>query len=164
MNDLKLDVRTYLESGEDYPSNDLVERFLLQVKEEAKKFSLKDIGQVISDVVIRELVNLILAQRRSKLRKNEIWGSVNLLSQQPFLWQWKYGKPRKFVSPQLRDVFEIIFSYLPYTHARPRHLRKKKEYPLQKIRELKKEGLSVRKIARKLGLSKSTVHRLLQKI
>ena len=163
MSDLKLDIKTYLESKESYPPSDLVERFLVQIKEDAKEFSLGDVER-IPDYVLKEVINLVLVQRRNKVRKNEVWRSVRWASQEPFLWQWKYGKPRKFGNPQLRDVFEIIFSYLPYTHAPPRRLRKKKKYPLQKIRELKKRGLSVRKIAREIGIPKSTIHRLLKKL
>lgn len=151
MGDIKFDVQAYLESQETYPPKGLVERFLVQVKE--------DVEEAISDNIARELINLILTQRRNKLRKNQIWRSVRLLSQEPFLWQWKYSEPRKFFTPQLRNVFEAIFSYLPSLSKRP---RKRREYPLQEIRALKKKGLSVRKIAKEVGVPKSTIHRLLK--
>ena len=154
---LKLEVQTWLlESEEKIPSNKLVEKFLVQVKEEGEKLSFPE-------DILKELIYLILVQRKNNVTKPQIWMSVRWLSQTPLLWKWKYGKPRTFVSPQLRDVFDLIFSYLPLPSRRPRK-RKRREYPIEKIKELKKKGLSVRKIAKELGIPKSTIHRLLKKL
>ena len=154
LDELKRDLQTWFREGkETFPPKKLLEKVLVQVKEDAKELDLNDLD-------IAELINLVLVQRKNKVRKSQIWASVRYAFRGDFSWSWRFGEERRVFSPQLRDVFELVFSYLPLPSRRP---RKRKEYPLEKIRELRDEGLSVRKIAKELGIPKSTIHRLLKK-
>lgn len=52
----------------------------------------------------------------------------------------------------------------PHWTIRDVQKRKEKEEKIKRIIELRKQGLSIRKIAEEVGLSKSTVQRILQKL
>jgi len=54
---------------------------------------------------------------------------------------------------------------MTYVLSPPRGRRPKteEEYPVEEIRKMKDEGLSIRQIAAKTGISKSTIHRLLSR-
>lgn len=43
-----------------------------------------------------------------------------------------------------------------------RDRKPKREYPFEKLRQMRESGMSVRKISEKVGISKSTVHRILR--
>lgn len=43
------------------------------------------------------------------------------------------------------------------------HPKAREEYPIEEIRKMKEQGMSVRQIAAKTGISKSGVHRLLSR-
>ena len=155
LDELQRDLQTWLREGkETFPPKELLEKVLVQVREDAKELDLDDLD-------ILELTNLVLAQRKNALRKSQIWVSVRTVFHGNSLWKWRFGEAREVFDPQLRRVFEIVFSYLPLPSKLP---RKRREYPLEKIRELKEEGLSVRKIAKELDIPKSTIHRLLKKL
>ena len=49
---------------------------------------------------------------------------------------------------------------IPAYHERKEHARK--EYPIQEIKKLRREGLSIRKIAKQLKIPKSTIHDILK--
>ena len=57
-------------------------------------------------------------------------------------------------------TFHHFFKFFSQTPNCAVHAREKK-YPIEGIWKMKDEGLSVRQIAAKIGISKSTIHRLL---
>jgi len=58
----------------------------------------------------------------------------------------------------LTDIAIVLTRCPPFPRGRP---KAREEYPVEEIRRMKEEGLSVRQIAAKTGISKSTIHRLL---
>lgn len=162
---LVAEVITFIEKSEEVqPSNSLVEKFLLRVKEDALEDpALEDVERgIISDDDIKELINIVLVQRKNKNKKREIWELVDAIFRgESYGYKWRYGSERECFSLELESVFEIVYGYLP---PYPRGLREPKEYPLEKIKELREKGLSVRRIAKEVGISKSTIHRLLKEV
>lgn len=60
----------------------------------------------------------------------------------------------------LTHITIVLTRCPPLPRGRP---KARKEYPIEEIRRMKEEGLSVREIAAKTGIPKSTVHRLLSR-
>ena len=90
--------------------------------------------------------------------------------------EWVENKDEWDLSDSWSETFVIdIASFLRNAHARnyeipllkqrakkERFLRRK-EYPIERIKELREQGLSIRKIAKKLDVPKSTIHDILKK-
>ena len=89
--------------------------------------------------------------------------------------EWVEDKDDEWdLSESWSETFVIdIFSFLRDAHARdydiplfkrrPKKERFKKEYPVEEIKKLREQGLSIRKIAKKLDIPKSTIHDILKR-
>ena len=92
--------------------------------------------------------------------------------------EWVENKDKEWdLSDSWSETFVIdITSFLRDAHGRdidiplfkrfkrrPKKERFRREYPVKEIKKLREQGLSIRKIAKKLDIPKSTIHDILKK-
>lgn len=120
----------------------------------------------IKDEDIRELVEIVLNERKLGHKKAQIKKSIenHFDKKYGFTEGWTGGYfGHKWInrnwSHQIYYLFDITYDLWmpPY----PRGRRRPREYPIERLRELRAQGLSYREIEKETGVSKSTAHRIL---
>lgn len=62
----------------------------------------------------------------------------------------------------IRKVVKAILDTMEQEKLKPKRGKKpERQYPIEKLRQMRESGMSIRKISEETGISKSTVHRLL---
>jgi len=104
---------------------------------------------------VKEIVPMVLSLRKRGYRKLAIHKTFE-------------KKMRRYGDLKISDhiIREVLKATLEVTKPKPspKPLRRKpKEYPVEELKRMREAGMSIRQIAEKTGVSKSTVHRLLSK-
>lgn len=107
------------------------------------------------ETAVKEIVPMVLSLRKRGYKKSAIHKTFEKKIR-------RYGD-LKISEHIIREVLKATLEVTKPKHP-PKPLgRKPKEYPVEELKRMRKTGLSIRQIAEKTGISKSTVHRLLSK-